>query len=64
MTVAITGASGQLGRSVTARLDPAAVVLLTRTPENLDARGAQCAARTSTSRARSPRPSKGSTACC
>jgi NAD(P)H dehydrogenase (quinone) len=41
MTVAVTGASGHLGRSVTARLDPADVVLLTRTPENLDARGAQ-----------------------
>jgi NAD(P)H dehydrogenase (quinone) len=35
MTIAITGASGNLGRAVTARLDPADVVLLTRTPENL-----------------------------
>ena len=41
MTVALTGASGHLGRSVAARLDPADVVLLTRTPETLDARGAQ-----------------------
>ena len=41
MTVALTGASGHLGRSVAARLDPADVVLLTRTPETLEARGAQ-----------------------
>ena len=45
MTVAITGASGHLGRRVAdlllERLDPSELVLLTRTPENLDARGAQ-----------------------
>jgi len=41
VTIAITGASGHLGRAVTARLDPAGLVLLTRTPQNLEARGAQ-----------------------
>jgi NAD(P)H dehydrogenase (quinone) len=43
MTVAVTGASGHLGRQVADllldRLDPADVVLLTRTPEALDAYG-------------------------
>src|ERR671934_40723 len=48
MTVAVTGASGHLGRRVADllldRLDPAEVVLLTRSPEHLSAyaeRGAQ-----------------------
>jgi NAD(P)H dehydrogenase (quinone) len=45
MTVAVTGASGHLGQKVTdlllARLDPADVVLLTRTPETLGARAEQ-----------------------
>ena len=41
MTIALTGASGHLGRSVAALLDPADVVLLTRSPEALEGRGAQ-----------------------
>jgi NAD(P)H dehydrogenase (quinone) len=44
MSLVITGASGQLGRLVTAELlktvDPAQLILLTRTPEALDVPGA------------------------
>lgn len=45
MSLIITGASGQLGRLVTAELlktvDPSELILLTRTPETLDVPGAQ-----------------------
>jgi NAD(P)H dehydrogenase (quinone) len=45
MSLVITGASGQVGRLVTAELlktvDPSALILLTRTPEQLDVPGAQ-----------------------
>ncbi|MDA0183490.1 NAD(P)H-binding protein [Solirubrobacter phytolaccae] len=45
MSLVITGASGQIGRLVTAELlktvDASELILLTRTPENLDVPGAQ-----------------------
>jgi nucleoside-diphosphate-sugar epimerase len=71
VTVAVTGASGHLGRKVAdlllERLDPSQVILLTRTPDALASyseRVSSSVTRTSTSLQRSPRRSPARIARC